>query len=119
MDRECFLRTPPTTTLHDWLSTRLGPLVPTGCEGEITYFRAGSGAAVTVTPNVEGGPFTSVYVVGERLPWPTDIALARDAAAGVGAVVRCALPGEPARCLELSGQTEALVDVERVFGTGG
>lgn len=118
-DRECFLRHIPTPALEAWLAGRLGTLVATGRQGPIAWFRAGSGAAVTVTPNCETGPFTSVYVVGDDLPWPTDAAFARDAAAALGGVVRCALPGEQARCLELSAGGERIVDIEPVFGVPG
>lgn len=118
-DRECFLREPRTTALHVWLTTRLGALVATGSERDISFFHPASRAAVTVTPNIEGGPFTSVYVVGDDLPWRTDVEFARDATAALGGVVRCALPGEQARCLEMSAGGEAIVDIEPAFGTTG
>lgn len=116
-DRECFIREPRITALHLWLTRRLGALEATGCDRDISFFRTASRAAVTVTPNIESGPFTSVYVVGEDLPWRTDVELARDAFAELGGVVRCTLPDEQGRCLEISAGNEAILDIEAAFGT--
>lgn len=118
-DRECFVREPEVPELQGWLARRLGALEGTGCERDTSFFRAASRAAVTVTPNIEGGPFTSVYVVGEDLPWRTDAEFARDAFAALGGTVRCVLPGEQGRCLEISAGDEAILDIEEAFGTPG
>lgn len=119
-DRECFLREPSMRALQAWLTTRLGALRATSREGDVSFFRSAAGVAVTVTPDIEQGPFTSVYVVGgDDLPWRTDVELARDAAAALGGVVRCVLPGEQGRCLEISAAGEVIVDLEAAFGTSG
>lgn len=118
-DRECFVFEPELTALQGWLAGRLGALEATGCDGEISFFQTASRAAVSVTPNPEGGRFTSVYVVGEDLPWRTDEAFARDAFAALGGVVRCVLPDEQGGCLEITAGKEAILDIEAAFGAPG
>lgn len=113
---EFFVRDCSTERLFAWLESVLGELGPvealvitTICDSQI--------GSVVVTPNIEGGPFMSVWFISARTPWGTDVECARQAAKALDCIVRCD-PGQhypeipdwvSDQFLEISGGEERIV----------
>jgi len=89
MDVEFLIRDIEATESIRWVSTKLGQLVQLEVSEGIHYFRTEAGNIhVTVTPHMDDGPFLSVYVSGEQLPWKSSQQLAAPCAQELGKTVR-------------------------------
>jgi hypothetical protein len=88
-DIEILIQDASAAEVIGWLEARLGPLVETEVVDGIHYLgTVDDRARVVVTPNMEDGPFLSVYVRGAQLPWPGSAALAIACAVELGKTVR-------------------------------
>lgn len=87
---EIFVYHTITSTLTAWLSARFEHLRLVDTIGDIEIHHTDSGASITITPSVEDGPFTSAYIVGPHLPWPSTLDCGRDAVRALGTVIRVA-----------------------------
>ena len=109
-DLEIYVET-ADAQLEAWLSSRVGRLSRKHEDNATVIYRSDQGTAVTVTRGIEGSRFTSIYVVGDTLPWSTHAAFARDAARSLLTVVR-SVPETPRRdeyLLEVSPTGEKLI----------
>ncbi len=90
-DIEIYVEDVGVDRLIEWADSALGSLVQVDQMGDIRVFhtdRRSQRVALTITPGIEGGPFTSLHFIGGSLPWSADAACARQIARELGAVVR-------------------------------
>ena len=109
---EVFIILPRAPALLSWVAERLGSIrLIDGYEDIRIYRAAPSDVAITVTPAIEGGEFTSILFIGDKMPWHTDLECARDAATALNAVVRCTPQDQGQRdtWIEVSSACESLV----------
>lgn len=89
-DVEVYALRPELPRLLAWVSAAIGDVQLVDKTDDIRIYRPpGIEVAVTVTPEVEDGPFTSVMFAGRKLPWKSDAECARDAARHLAVLVRC------------------------------
>lgn len=97
-----------------WAEIRLGALAAPVAAGDATVYDSPRGPLI-VTPEIEGGPFVSLWFNTPSAPWSTDVECARDAVHALRCTVRCdpggAGPG-PSTFLELDGENERLIEWE-------
>lgn len=86
---EIYALKPDASGLIAWIVGAVGEVQLVEEADGISIYRSSTGVAVTVTPGIEDGPFTSIMFAGGEAPWPTDANCARDAARTLGTVVRC------------------------------
>lgn len=110
---EIFLLDAAAADVFDWLNRRLGGLTHVDQQGDISFYAAPH-AKVTVTRKIEDGPFGSICVAGELLPWASHVECARDAATSLARVVRGQLESHPYGdvLLEIGPKGEVLVEWE-------
>lgn len=108
---ELYLLDPARPALVAWLASRLGDIEVVDKDEDIQMLRAKNGARVTVSPGVEEGPFTGVFMTGVGLPWAESQECCRDAARAVKVVTRCAPPDQRHRdvWMQVDGDRETLV----------
>lgn len=89
MDVEIFIRDIEVAEAVGWLEGKLGRLARVDEDDGILYLQDGPGVIrAVVTPNMEDGPFLSVYVNGEMLPWKQSRQLAVACAQELSKTVR-------------------------------
>ena len=117
-DVEVYLRDCSLEAVVAWVKSHLGPLDgPIEADKTIVFYpRIGS---VVITPNIEGGPFLSLWFNTVARPWATDVDCARVASRELSCVVRCdpgeSFPNVPrlsSVLLEISNGSERLVSLE-------
>lgn len=114
MDVEIYALLPDDADVLTWVGRRLGPLTLVDATEGIRIYHASYGGqrvALTITPRVEGGAFTSLFFSGGQLPWSQDSECAREVADTCRVVVRC-VPNMHHRddeWLEVSVDAEQLV----------
>jgi hypothetical protein len=119
MNVEIYVLQPNDADVFQWVETRIGIPELANETDDIRIYHAsfaGAQVALTITPRMEGGDFTSLFFSGPRLPWETDAECARDAARSQRAVVRCVPEGlhREDEWLEVSAEGERLVRWEDV-----
>lgn len=114
MDVEVYALLPGDADVLTWVEQRLGPPTLVDKTEDIRIYHAsydGQRVALTITPRIEGGAFTSLFFSGGRLPWSQDAECARDVAGTYRVVVRCVPDGPHGddEWLEVSAEGERLV----------
>lgn len=110
-DLEVFVRDECVDAALTALRETVGRLVTLGEpeDGEM-YMAVDSGLRISLTRNVEDGPFVSIYLNGDGLPWQSDQALAESLHRRCGCIIKCVLPGSSHQFLEVSDGDVRVVD---------
>jgi hypothetical protein len=90
-DIEVYVENVGVDRLTEWVCSALGPVVQVHQMDDIRVFHTDGRAqrvALTITPGMEGGPFTSLHFIGGSLPWSTDAQCARQIVRELGVRVR-------------------------------
>lgn len=128
-DIEIYVRDCSNERLLEWLTSAFGKVVFVDHAGKMAIYRGrmeGNDVPIMLTPGMEGGPFTSVWINSPHRPWSNDVDCARQAARDLGREVRCdpmairptAAPSEFLRILdgreEFIDWGDDLIDRERL-----
>jgi hypothetical protein len=94
-DREIYLRNVSTEQLQQWLQSALGPLTAgdeesTGQVGLLARYK-GHDIPVFIIENTPAKPYSCLWIQSDDVPWPDDLALARDITAALQCETRCAV----------------------------
>lgn len=114
MDVEVYVLLPDDADVLTWVERRLGPPTLVDKTEDIRIYHAsydGQRVAITITPRMDEGAFTSLFFSGARLPWRDDAECAREVANTYLAVVRCVpdRPHDDDEWLEVSPEGERVV----------
>jgi len=115
-DVEIFVRDCPIERVLDWARSSVGALSgPFPTATTIAYHLDVGDGALVFTPNMDDGPFMSVWFNTQSRPWATDVDCARAAARALGCAVRCdasSIPGVSPHSdmvLEVDGDEERVI----------